>query len=119
MPQHSVYLCTLPRFNCYCWTFPWTMAANAGTNVCLRKVEAQNVFELVKAHRVTHYCGAPIVHSVLINAPEELKRGIAHKVHAMVAAAAPPAAMIEGMERMGFDLTHVYGLTEVYGPATG
>jgi 3-(methylthio)propionyl---CoA ligase len=118
MPQHAVYLWTLPMFHCNGWTFPWTMAANAGTNVCLRKVEAQNVFELVKAHRVTHYCGAPIVHSVLINAPEELKRGIAHKVHAMVAAAAPPAAMIEGMERMGFDLTHVYGLTEVYGPAT-
>ena len=118
MPQHAVYLWSLPMFHCNGWTFPWTMAANAGTNVCLRKVEAQNVFELVKAHRVTHYCGAPIVHSVLINAPEELKRGIAHKVHAMVAAAAPPAAMIEGMERMGFDLTHVYGLTEVYGPAT-
>ena len=118
MPQHAVYLWTLPMFHCNGWTFPWTMAANAGTNVCLRKVEAQNVFELVKAHRVTHYCGAPIVHSVLINAPEELKRGIAHKVHAMFAAAAPPAAMIEGMERMGFDLTHVYGLTEVYGPAT-
>ncbi len=118
MPQHAVYLWTLPMFHCNGWTFPWTMAANAGTNVCLRKVEAQNVFELIKAHRVTHYCGAPIVHSVLINAPEELKRGIAHKVHAMVAAAAPPAAMIEGMERMGFDLTHVYGLTEVYGPAT-
>jgi fatty-acyl-CoA synthase len=118
MPQHAVYLWTLRMFHCNGWTFPWTMAANAGTNVCLRKVEAQNVFELVKAHRVTHYCGAPIVHSVLINAPEELKRGIAHKVHAMVAAAAPPAAMIEGMERMGFDLTHVYGLTEVYGPAT-
>jgi fatty-acyl-CoA synthase len=118
MPQHSVYLWTLPMFHCNGWTFPWTMAANAGTNVCLRRVEAQKIFELIKAHRVTHYCGAPIVHSALINAPEELKQGIAHKVHAMVAAAAPPAAMIEGMERMGFDLTHVYGLTEVYGPAT-
>ncbi|HYN13344.1 MAG TPA: acyl-CoA synthetase, partial [Burkholderiales bacterium] len=118
MPQHAVYLWTLPMFHCNGWTFPWTMAANAGTNVCLRRVEAQKIFELIKAHRVTHYCGAPIVHSTLINAPEELKRGITHKVHGMVAAAAPPAAMIEGMERMGFDITHVYGLTEVYGPAT-
>ena len=118
MPQHAVYLWTLPMFHCNGWTFPWSMAANAGTNVCLRKVEAGKIFELIKAHHVTHYCGAPIVHSTLVNAPEELKQGITHKVHAMVAAAAPPAAMIEGMERMGFDLTHVYGLTEVYGPAT-
>jgi fatty-acyl-CoA synthase len=118
MPQHAVYLWTLPMFHCNGWTFPWSMAANAGTNVCLRKVEAEKIFSLIKQHRVTHYCGAPIVHSTLINAPEELKKGITHKVHGMVAAAAPPAAMIEGMERMGFDITHVYGLTEVYGPAT-
>ena len=118
MPQHSVYLWTLPMFHCNGWTFPWTMAANAGTNVCLRKVEAQKIFELIKAERVTHYCGAPIVHSMLIDAPEALRQGIDHKVHGMVAAAAPPAAMIEGMERLGFDITHVYGLTEVYGPAT-
>jgi fatty-acyl-CoA synthase len=118
MPQHAVYLWTLPMFHCNGWTFPWTMAANAGTNVCLRRVEAPKIFELIKAHRVTHYCGAPIVHSTLINAPEELKKGISHRVHGMVAAAAPPAAMIEGMERLGFDITHVYGLTEVYGPAT-
>jgi len=118
MPQHAVYLWTLPMFHCNGWTFPWSMAANAGTNVCLRKVEAEKIFSLIKQHRVTHYCGAPIVHSTLINAPEEMKKGIAHKVHGMVAAAAPPAAMIEGMERMGFDITHVYGLTEVYGPAT-
>ncbi|OSC38487.1 acyl-CoA synthetase [Mycobacterium decipiens] len=117
MPQHSVYLWTLPMFHCNGWTFPWTMAANAGTNVCLRKVDAQKIFELIKAEKVTHYCGAPIVHSMLINAPEELRQGIDHKVHAMVAAAPPPAAMIEGMERLGFDITHVYGLTEVYGPA--
>jgi fatty-acyl-CoA synthase len=118
MPQHAVYLWTLPMFHCNGWTFPWSMAANAGTNVCLRKVEAEKIFLLIRRHRVTHYCGAPIVHATLINAPEELKKGIAHKVHGMVAAAAPPAAMIEGMERMGFDITHVYGLTEVYGPAT-
>jgi fatty-acyl-CoA synthase len=118
MPQHAVYLWTLPMFHCNGWTFPWSMAANAGTNVCLRRVEAQRIFELIKEHGVTHYCGAPIVHSMLVNAPEELKRGISHKVRGMVAAAAPPASMIEGMERMGFDITHVYGLTEVYGPAT-
>ena len=118
MPHHAVYLWTLPMFHCNGWTFPWTMAANAGTNVCLRRVEAAKIFELIKAHKVSHYCGAPIVHSTLVNAPEAMKKGIEHKVSAMVAAAAPPAAMIEGMEKMGFDLTHVYGLTEVYGPAT-
>ena len=118
MPQHAVYLWTLPMFHCNGWTFPWSMAANAGTNVCLRKVDAALIFDLIRKHKITHYCGAPIVHSTLINAPEDLKRGIDHKVHGMVAAAAPPAAMIEGMERMGFDITHVYGLTEVYGPAT-
>jgi fatty-acyl-CoA synthase len=118
MPQHAVYLWTLPMFHCNGWTFPWSMAANAGTNVCLRRVEAEKIFSLIRQHKVTHYCGAPIVHSTLINASEDLKEGIGHKVHGMVAAAAPPAAMIEGMERMGFDLTHVYGLTEVYGPAS-
>ena len=118
MPQHSVYLWTLPMFHCNGWCFPWTMAANAGTNVCLRKVEAAKIFELINAHGVTHYCGAPIVHATLVNAPEKMKQGIGHKVSGMVAAAAPPAAMIEAMERMGFDITHVYGLTEVYGPAT-
>jgi fatty-acyl-CoA synthase len=94
------------------------MAANAGTNICLRKVEAKAIFDLIRQHRVTHYCGAPIVHQTLINAPAEMKRGIEHQVSALVAAAAPPAAMIEGMQKMGFNLTHVYGLTEVYGPAT-
>ena len=118
MPQHAVYLWTLPMFHCNGWTFPWSMAANAGTNVCLRKVDAAAIFDLIKKHKVTHYCGAPIVHSTLINAPDELKKGIGHKVHGMVAAAAPPASMIEGMEHLGFDITHVYGLTEVYGPAT-
>jgi len=118
MPHHAVYLWTLPMFHCNGWCFPWTMAANAGTNVCLRRVEAAKIFELIKAHKVSHYCGAPIVHSALVNAPQAMKQGIGHKVSAMVAAAAPPAAMIEGMEKMGFDLTHVYGLTEVYGPAT-
>jgi fatty-acyl-CoA synthase len=117
MPRHAVYLWTLPMFHCNGWCFPWTVAAIAGTNVCLRRVEAKAIFDAIREHRVTHYCGAPIVHSTLINAPAELKAGIAHRVSALVAAAAPPAAMIEGMERMGFDLTHVYGLTETYGPA--
>ena len=118
MPRHSVYLWTLPMFHCNGWCFPWTMAANAGTNVCLRKVDAALILKLIAEHRVTHYCGAPIVHNMLIDAPAELRAGIKHKVSAMVAAAPPPASMIEGMERIGFDLTHVYGLTEVYGPAT-
>ncbi len=118
MPHHAVYLWTLPMFHCNGWCFPWTMAANAGTNVCLRKVDAPTIFELIKRHKVTHYCGAPVVHQLLINAPDELKRGIDHQVSGLVAAAAPPAAMIEGMQKMGFSITHVYGLTEVYGPAT-
>jgi fatty-acyl-CoA synthase len=118
MPHHAVYLWTLPMFHCNGWCFPWTMAANAGTNVCLRRVDAPSVFTAMREHGVTHYCGAPIVHSTLINADPKLREGIRQKVHAMVAAAAPPAAMIEGMERMGWELTHVYGLTEVYGPAT-
>jgi len=118
LPQHPVYLWTLPMFHCNGWCFPWTIAAMAGTHVCLRRVEAKAVFDRIREHRVTHYCGAPIVHSMLLDAPQDLRRGIAHRVHAMVAAAAPPAAMIEGMDRIGFDLTHVYGLTEVYGPAT-
>jgi len=118
MPQHSVYLWTLPMFHCNGWCFPWTMAANAGISVCLRKIEVEKIFDLVKRHHVTHYCGAPIVHQALINAPTELKRGIDWKVNAMVAGAAPPAAVIEGMEKMGFSITHVYGLTETYGPAT-
>jgi fatty-acyl-CoA synthase len=118
MPQHAVYLWTLPMFHCNGWCFPWTMAANAGTSVCLRKVDPALIFPLIKQHHVTHYCGAPIVHQTLINAPEALKRGIDWKVNAMVAGAAPPAAVIEGMEKMGFAITHVYGLTETYGPAT-
>ena len=118
MPHHSVYLWTLPMFHCNGWCFPWTMAANAGTNICLRRVEVEPIFRLIKEYRVTHYCGAPVVHQMLINAPEEAKKGIRHQVSGLVAAAAPPAAMIEGMQKMGFSITHVYGLTETYGPAT-
>src|SRR5204863_1297949 len=114
MKRHPVYLWTLPMFHCNGWCFTWTMAAAVGTNVCLRKVDAKPIFDLIREHKVTHYCGAPIVHAALINADPKLREGITHKVSAFVAGAAPPAAMIEGMERMGWDLTHVYGLTEVY-----
>jgi fatty-acyl-CoA synthase len=118
MGKHPVYLWTLPMFHCNGWCFPWTVAARAGVNVCLRKVEAKAMIDSIKEHGVTHYCGAPIVHGMLVNAPAEMKAGLPAGVRAMVAGAAPPASMIEGMERMGFELTHVYGLTEVYGPAT-
>ncbi len=117
MPQHAVYLWTLPMFHCNGWCFPWTIAANAGVNVCLRKVDVALIYELIRKHKVTHFCGAPIVHGMLINANEALRAGIEHKVSALIAGAAPPAAIIEGMERIGFDITHVYGLTETYGPA--
>jgi fatty-acyl-CoA synthase len=117
MPKHAVYLWTLPMFHCNGWCFNWTVAAAAGTNVCLRKVDAKLILELIRKHKVTHYCGAPIVHSMLLNAPAGEKKGIDHKVSCLVAAAPPPAAVIEGMARMGFDITHVYGLTETYGPA--
>lgn len=92
--------------------------SSAGINVCLRKVEAPAIFDLMRKHGVTHYCAAPIVHNLLINAPSELKNGLPQGMKAMVAGAAPPAAMIEGMESMGIEITHVYGLTEVYGPAS-
>uniref|UniRef100_UPI0025DA33F5 AMP-binding protein n=1 Tax=uncultured Acidovorax sp. TaxID=158751 RepID=UPI0025DA33F5 len=118
MPKHAVYLWTLPMFHCNGWCFPWTVAARAGVNVCLRRVDAQAIFDAIRTHGVTHYCGAPIVHGLLVNAPDAMKAGVPSGVKAMVAGAAPPASMIEGMEKMGFDLTHVYGLTEVYGPAT-
>ena len=118
MPKHAVYLWTLPMFHCNGWCFPWTVAARAAVNVCLRRVEAKAIFDAIRQHGVTHYCGAPIVHGLLVNAPAELKAGVPRGVKCMVAGAAPPASMIEGMEQMGFDLTHVYGLTEVYGPAT-
>jgi len=117
MPKHAVYLWTLPMFHCNGWCFNWTMAAAAGTNVCLRKVEAKQILSLIREHKVTHYCGAPIVHSMLLNAPAEWREGIGHEVHCLVAAAPPPAAVIEGMAKIGFDITHVYGLTETYGPA--
>ena len=117
MPQHAVYLWTLPMFHCNGWCFPWTMAANAGTNVCLRRVDAGLVFEAIRSHRVTHMCAAPIVYNMLINAAPAPGQAIAHRVNGFIAGSAPPASTIEGMERLGFDITHVYGLTETYGPA--
>jgi len=116
MQRHPTYLWVLPMFHCNGWCFPWTVAAMAGVNVCLRRVEAQPIFDAIRSHKVTHYCGAPIVQNMLINAPQEMKSGIQHRVQTMVGGAAPPAAMIEGMEKMGFEILHAYGLTEVYGP---
>ena len=118
MPRHPVFLWTVPMYHCNGWCFPWTIAALAGTNVCLRKVDAEAIFGLIKAHRVSHFCGAPIVHNTLLGAPEALWAGIDQRLHAFVAGAPPPIATLEAMERRGVELTHVYGLTEVYGPAT-
>jgi len=115
--HHPVYLWTLPMFHCNGWCFPWTVAAMAGTNVCLRRVEAAAIFEAIGTRGVTHMCGAPIVMNMLINAPEAMRADPGHTVEIMTAAAPPPAAVIEKLERMGFHITHVYGLTEVYGPA--
>jgi len=117
MPHFPTYLWTLPMFHCNGWCFPWTVAMLAGTQVCLRKVETRAILEAMRAHGVDHYCAAPIVHNLLINAQAALREGITQRVRGMEAGAAPPAAMIEGMARIGFDLTHAYGLTEVYGPA--
>jgi fatty-acyl-CoA synthase len=111
-----VYLWTLPMFHCNGWCFPWTIAAMAGVNVCLRAVRVEKIFQLVRDEKVTHLCGAPIVLNTINNADAELRSGIAHKVQVMVAGAAPPAAVIAGMESLGWDVTHVYGLTECYGP---
>ena len=117
MPPQAVYLWTLPMFHCNGWCFPWTVAANSGTNVCLRRVDPRLILDAIREHKVSHYCGAPIVHSMLVSAPAAWRDGINHHVSALVAAAPPPAAVIEGMNKIGFDITHVYGLTETYGPA--
>jgi fatty-acyl-CoA synthase len=116
--QHPVYLWTLPMFHCNGWCFPWTVAAAAGINVCLRKVEPSKIFELIKKHGVTHMCSAPIVYNTLINAPDAPKGSAAGRVVGLIAGAAPPVAVLEGAESIGIKLTHVYGLTEVYGPAS-
>jgi len=117
MPHFPRYLWTLPMFHCNGWCFPWTVALLAGTHVCLRRVESGAILDAMRRHGVDHYCGAPIVHNMLINADPAEREGIRQRVRGMVAAAAPPAAMIDGMAKIGVDLTHVYGLTETYGPA--
>lgn len=117
MPHFPKYLWTLPMFHCNGWCFPWTVAMLGGTHVCLRRVEAKAILDAMREHQVDHYCAAPIVHNLIVNAEPALRAGIAPGVRGMVAGAAPPAAMIEGMAKIGFDITHVYGLTEVYGPA--
>jgi len=117
MPHFPRYLWTLPMFHCNGWCFPWTIAMLGGTHVCLRKVDAAHILAAMREHAVDHYCAAPIVHSLIYSAPAEMRQGITQQVRGMVAGAAPPAAMIEGMAKIGFHITHVYGLTEVYGPA--
>jgi fatty-acyl-CoA synthase len=117
MPQFPRYLWTLPMFHCNGWCFPWTVALQAGVHVCLRRVEPAAILAAMREHRADHYCAAPIVHNGLIHADPAQRQGIAQTVRGMVAGAAPPASMIEGMAKIGFQITHVYGLTEVYGPA--
>jgi fatty-acyl-CoA synthase len=118
LANDPIYLWTLPMFHCNGWCFPWTVAASAGVNVCLRKVDPAKIFELIPKHGVTHMCGAPIVYNMMINAPDAPKGAKARPVVGLIAGAAPPVAVLEGAESIGIKLTHVYGLTEVYGPAS-
>jgi len=118
MGEHPVYLWTLPMFHCNGWCFPWTLAANAGVSVCLRQVRDFAVFNAIAEYGVTHFCGAPIVLNTLLSATPEMHALVRHRVNVMTAGAAPPAAVIQGMEALGFSVTHVYGLTETYGPVT-
>ena len=118
LDRHSVYLWTLPMFHCNGWTYPWAVTAVAGTHVCLRRVEPAAIFAAIAEHRVTHLCGAPIVLNMLVHAPDEVKRRFGHSVEAATGGAAPPSSVIAAMERMGFRVTHLYGLTESYGPST-
>src|SRR5690606_246913 len=119
LPHGAVYLWTLPLFHCNGWCFPWAVTAMAGTHVCLRRVEAKAIYDAIAEHGVTHLCGAPVVMNLLLNAPAAERRSFDRTIELMTAGAAPPAAVIEGMERLGFRISHVYGLTEVYGPAVG
>ena len=118
LTPRSVYLWTLPMFHCNGWTYPWTVTAAGGTHVCLRKVDPAVIFPMIERHKVTHLCGAPIVLNMLVHAPESVKRRFDHAVEVATGGAAPPSAIIEAMEEMGFRVTHLYGLTESYGPAT-
>lgn len=117
MQAHPTYLWTLPLFHCNGWCFPWTIAALNGTNVCLRAVRADHIFEKIREHKVSHLCGAPIVLNLMANADDELTRGVHGPVNVMTAGSAPPAAVLEAMANLNFNVTHTYGLTEVYGPA--
>ncbi len=117
MPQHPVYLWTLPMFHCNGWCFPWALALQAGVNVCLRQVRASAIFDAIAKHNVDHMCGAPIVLNLIANAKPEEKKSFDHVVKVMTAAAPPPPSTLEAMEREGFDVLHVYGLTETYGPS--
>ena len=118
LDRHSVYLWTLPMFHCNGWTYPWAVTAVAGTHVCLRRVDPGPIFAAIAEHRVTHLCGAPIVLNLLVHASDEVNRHFDHVVEVATGGAAPPSAVIEAMERMGFRVTHLYGLTESYGPST-
>ena len=117
MAHHPVYLWTLPMFHCNGWCFTWSIAAVAGINVCLRRVNVANIYNAIADHRVTHFCGAPIVLNFVVNATDAERREFDHTVNVMTAAAPPPESTLEGMLRHGFNVTHVYGLTETYGPA--
>ena len=117
MPHHPVYLWTLPMFHCNGWCFPWTLAAVAGTSVCLRQINATTIYQNIAQHNVTHFCGAPIIMNMVINASESERQDFSHNVNMMTAAAPPPASVLAAMEKEGFHVTHVYGLTETYGPA--
>ncbi|MBY0532613.1 MAG: acyl-CoA synthetase [Xanthobacteraceae bacterium] len=117
MRKHAVYLWTLPMFHCNGWCFPWSISVCSGTHVCLRQVRAKLMFDLIAEHKVTHLCGAPIVMATLLNAPEEEKKPLPHVVEFFTAAAPPPEAVLAGMKGAGFNVTHLYGLTETYGPA--
>jgi len=118
LDRRSVYLWTLPMFHCNGWTYTWAVTAMAGTHVCLRRVDPPTIFAAIAEHRVTHLCGAPVVLNMLVHAPDSVKRHFGHVVEVATGGAAPPSAVIEAMEQMGFRITHLYGLTESYGPTT-
>jgi fatty-acyl-CoA synthase len=118
MPKHPVYLWTLPMFHCNGWCFPWTISVVAGTHVCLRAVRARAMYDAIANLKVTHLCGAPIVMATLLNAPADEKKPLPHQIEFFTAAAPPPEAVLAAMKEAGFNVTHVYGLTETYGPAT-
>ena len=118
MPKHPMYLWTLPLFHCNGWCFPWTIAERAGVNVCLRKIDADLILQLIAKYKVSHYCSAPVVHNMIVGGKSEYKQAITHEVKGWVAGAPPSETMLAAMEAMGFHISHVYGLTEVYGPVT-